>query len=65
MAKFINPFTDVGFKIIFGQEFPKPVLLAFLNFGLAGLRREFRTDVALMDMQRHELFTDKMRLTLL
>jgi len=156
MAKFINPFTDVGFKRIFGQEISKPVLLAFLNsllegerrivdiqfldkeklrlsddnrsliydilcqtdtdeyiivemqnksqpffknrctfylsraiveqgeqgrdweydikavylvaflnFGLAGLRREFRTDVALMDMKRHELFTDKMRLTLL
>ena len=23
MGKFINPFTDVGFKIIFGQEFSK------------------------------------------
>ena len=31
MAKFINPFTDVGFKRIFGQEFSKPVLIAFLN----------------------------------
>lgn len=31
MGKFINPFTDVGFKRIFGQEFSKPVLLAFLN----------------------------------
>ena len=47
------------------RRFPSPVLLAFLNFGLAGLRREFRTDVALMEMQRHELFSDKMRLTLL
>jgi len=27
MGKFINPFTDVGFKIIFGQEFSKPQLL--------------------------------------
>lgn len=31
MAKFINPFTDVGFKIIFGEEFSKPRLLDFLN----------------------------------
>ena len=31
MGKFINPFTDVGFKIIFGQEFSKPQLLDFLN----------------------------------
>ena len=31
MGKFINPFTDVGFKRIFGQEVSKPVLIAFLN----------------------------------
>ena len=31
MGKFINPFTDVGFKRIFGQEMSKPVLIAFLN----------------------------------
>ena len=31
MGKFINPFTDVGFKIIFGEEFSKPRLLDFLN----------------------------------
>ena len=31
MGKFINPFTDVGFKIIFGEEFSKPSLLDFLN----------------------------------
>ena len=30
-GKFINPFTDVGFKRIFGQEFSKPLLLDFLN----------------------------------
>ena len=38
MSKFINPFTDVGFKRIFGQEFSKPVLLAFLNSLLEGER---------------------------
>lgn len=38
MGKFINPFTDVGFKRIFGQEVSKPVLLAFLNSLLDGER---------------------------
>lgn len=31
MGKFINPFTDVGFKRIFGQEVSRPLLLDFLN----------------------------------
>lgn len=31
MAKFINPFTDVGFKRIFGQDVSKPLLIDFLN----------------------------------
>ena len=156
MGKFINPFTDVGFKRIFGQEFSKPVLIAFLNgllkdercivdvkfldkeqirindgdrsliydiycetetgehiivemqnkyqpyfkkrsiyylsrsiveqgergsewsydikavylvafldFKLNDISSEFRTDVALMDMKRHTLFSDKVRLTYL
>ena len=39
MGKFINPFTDVGFKRIFGQEVSKPVLLAFLNSLLEGERQ--------------------------
>lgn len=38
MSKFINPFTDVGFKRIFGQEPSKPVLIAFLNALLEGER---------------------------
>ena len=31
MSKFINPFTDVGFKRIFGQEINKDLLIDFLN----------------------------------
>ena len=31
MAKFINPFTDWGFKRLFGQEFSKDLLMSFLN----------------------------------
>ena len=38
MAKFINPFTDVGFKIIFGQEMTKDLLIDFLNDLLVGER---------------------------
>ena len=38
MAKFINPFTDVGFKIIFGQEMTKGLLIDFLNDLLVGER---------------------------
>ena len=29
--KYINPFTDFGFKKLFGTEFNKPLLLDFLN----------------------------------
>ena len=36
---FINPFTDIGFKRIFGQEFSKPLLLDFLNNLLVGERK--------------------------
>ena len=30
-AKYINPFTDFGFKTIFGEEASKPMLIDFLN----------------------------------
>lgn len=36
MGRFINPFTDVGFKRIFGQEVNKPLLISFLNSLFAG-----------------------------
>ena len=39
MAKFINPFTDVGFKRIFGQEINKDLLIDFLNALLVGERQ--------------------------
>ena len=31
MANFINPFTDWGFKRLFGQDFSKDLLISFLN----------------------------------
>lgn len=36
MTRFINPFTDIGFKIIFGSEMNKDVLIEFLNALLEG-----------------------------
>lgn len=38
MSKFINPFTDYGFKKIFGQEISKDLLIEFLNDLLKGER---------------------------
>ena len=35
-ARYINPFTDFGFKKIFGEEASKPLLIDFLNALLAG-----------------------------
>ena len=30
-AKYLDPFTDFGFKRLFGQEVSKPLLRDFLN----------------------------------
>ena len=38
MTKFINPFTDIGFKRIFGQTINKDLLIDFLNALLEGER---------------------------
>ena len=38
MGKFLNPFTDVGFKKLFGQEMHKELLIEFLNDLLVGER---------------------------
>ncbi|WP_287331596.1 PD-(D/E)XK nuclease family transposase, partial [Parabacteroides sp.] len=31
MSKFINPFSDYGFKLIFGSEVSKDLIISFLN----------------------------------
>ncbi len=36
MANYISPFTDWGFKRIFGQEYSKDLLISFLNDLLEG-----------------------------
>ena len=38
MGKFLNPFTDIGFKKLFGQEVHKDLLIEFLNDLLVGER---------------------------
>ena len=47
MARFINPFTDVGFKRIFGQAIHKELLIDFLNDLLVGEKRI--TDITFLD----------------
>lgn len=49
MSTFINPFTDIGFKRIFGQEVSKDLLLDFLNNLLAGER--VINDLRLLDKE--------------
>jgi predicted transposase/invertase (TIGR01784 family) len=36
MGKYINPLTDYGWKVIFGQEANKPILISLLNSFLEG-----------------------------
>ena len=50
MGRFINPFTDWGFKRIFGQEFSKALLIDFLNDLLVGER--CITDVTYHDKEQ-------------
>ena len=56
MAKFINPFTDIGFKRIFGQEFSKPLLLNFLNNLLVG-EKEI-VDITFLDKEQPAMYAD-------
>ncbi len=49
MPHFINPFTDFGFKKIFGQEVNKDLLMDFLNSLLVGERHIL--DIEFMDKE--------------
>ena len=49
MARFINPFTDVGCKRIFGQAIHKELLIDFLNDLLVGEKRI--TDITFLDKE--------------
>lgn len=50
MGRFINPFTDYGFKKIFGQEISKDLLIDFLNDLLKGER--VITDLTFLDNEQ-------------
>ncbi|MDR1005226.1 MAG: Rpn family recombination-promoting nuclease/putative transposase, partial [Prevotellaceae bacterium] len=50
MSKFINPFTDFGFKLIFGQELTKDLLIDFLNDLLDGER--VITDISFLNTEQ-------------
>ena len=56
MANYINPFTDIGFKRIFGQEFSKPLLIDFLNNLLIGEKRI--VDLKFFDKELPPVFVD-------
>lgn len=49
MARFINPFTDIGFKKIFGQEVTKDLLIDFLNDLLVGEKKI--SDIRFLDKE--------------
>ena len=57
MGKFVNPFTDIGFKIIFGQPASKPFLITLLNELLAGEHRI--EDLVFLDKDHAEHVRDK------
>ncbi len=56
MAKFINPFTDIGFKRIFGQEISKPLIIDFLNSLFLG--EKHITNITFLDKEQPALFED-------
>lgn len=62
MARFINPFSDWGFKRIFGQEMTKDLLTAFLNdlfageFEISSLRLNNKEHLGLSTEERGIIF---------
>ena len=56
MARYINPFTDVCFKRIFGQELSKPLLIDFLNNLLKG--EKTIVDLRFLDKEQPALFKE-------
>lgn len=59
MSKFINPFTDFGFKYTFGTEKSKPFLIDFLNGLLVGQPQyEPIVDVEYIDKEQNRVFSE-------
>lgn len=57
MGKFINPFTDWGFKFIFGREVCKDLLIEFLNDLLVGERKI--TDLRFLNKENQAEISEK------
>ncbi len=51
MGRFVNPFTDIGFKVIVGSELSKDVLIQLLNALLEG--EHHIEDLAFLDKEDH------------
>lgn len=51
MSKYVNPFTDIGFKVIFGQPASKDLLIVLLNELLVG--EHHVTDLTFLDKEDH------------
>lgn len=51
MSRFVNPFTDLGFKVIFGQPASKGLLITLLNELLAG--EHHIEDLCFLDKEDH------------
>ena len=56
IARFINPFTDIGFKRIFGQEISKPLIIDFLNSLMSGEERI--ANISFLDKEQPALYED-------
>ena len=56
MSKYINPFTDVVFKRIFGQYLSKPLLLDFLNSLFEG--EKHIVNLTFLDKEQPALFEE-------
>ena len=51
MSRFVNPFTDLGFKVIFGQPASKGLLITLLNELPAG--EHHIEDLCFLDQEDH------------
>lgn len=51
MGRFVNPFTDIGFKVIIGSELSKDVLIQLLNALLEG--EHHIEDLVFLDKEDH------------
>ena len=57
MGRFINPFTDFGFKFLFGREVEKELLIDFLNDLLIG--EHVITDIQFLNSEQQPGFLSR------